>query len=103
MLKDSSLHLPVFLIIFAATFIVLLALSLLVAWTGVYNPAFDLEAGWFANQIKVQAGGVLLAAVFVSLFLLFFRIRKRPGSRIISILLILGTSCIIMLVGITLI
>lgn len=103
MLKDSVLHIPVFLIVFAVTFTVLLAFSLLAAWTAVYNPAFELEAGWFTLQLKAQAGGVLLATMFFSLFILFFRVRKKPGSKILTLLLILAAAFLIMLVGATVI
>jgi len=101
MLKDSFFHLPVFLALFVVAFIVCMFLALLVSWTGVYNPAFSLEPGWLGMEIRANGGRVLMASLFVSLFLLFFRVRKRPGNRLLSFILPLIASFIIMLVGIT--
>jgi len=101
MLKNSILHLPAFLIIFAAIFAVLVFLSLLAGWTGVYNPAFPQEPGWLGNQIRLHAGNVLLAAVFLSLFLLFFRIRKKPGNRFVTLVIALSAAFAVTLAAIT--
>ncbi len=101
MLKDSFLHLPVFLLLFVAAFSVLLFLSLLASWTMVYNPGFPLEAGWLENQIRSNAGNVLPASVFAAIFLLFFRMRRKPGIRVLAILLPLFAAFIVMLLGIT--
>ncbi len=88
-----------FIVVFSAT----IFLSVLAAWTGVYNPVFPLESGWLEQQIAATAGAILLASVFVSLYLVFFRIRKKPGNRFFSFVLPLGISFVILLAGITLV
>ena len=85
MFKDSALHLPAFLFLLILVFTISVFFALLAAWTGVYNPVFPLEPGWLGTQLQAAAGPALLPSVFISLFLLFFRIRKRPGNRLLKI------------------
>jgi len=101
MLKDSFLHLPVFLILFIAVFAVTLFLSVLAAWTGVYNPVFPLEAGWGRHEIALNSGDALLGSIFIALYLLFLRIGRKPGNRFFSLLFPLAASYIVLLAGVT--
>ncbi|MBN1685009.1 MAG: hypothetical protein JW852_00060 [Spirochaetales bacterium] len=101
MLKDSLLHLPALLLIFAVVFAVLLGLSILASWAVLFNPVFPLEPGWFGKQLSATAGEVLIASLFLALCVLFFRMRKRPGNRVLSFFFTLAVSFIILSAGVT--
>ena len=87
MFKDSILHLAFFCLVFIAAFAVILSLSLLAVWAGIYNPFFSPEPGWLKLQFPDTAGKALLASVFASFYLLFFRIKKKPGNKLLSFIL----------------
>jgi hypothetical protein len=100
-LKDSFLHLPVFLLIFALVLTIIVCFSLLAAWTGLYNPAFPLQPGWLGKQLPAIIGKALPVSVLASLFGLFFRIRRKPGNRLLSFVLPIAASFIVLAAGIS--
>ena len=77
--------------------------SLLAAWTGLYNPAFPLQPGWLGKQLPATVGKVLPVSVLASLFGLFFRIRRKPGNRLLSFVLPLAASFIVLATGISMV
>ena len=103
MLKDSFLHLPFFLLIFAIVLIIAVFFSLLAGWTGLYNPVFPLEPGWLGKQLPATVGKAMPVSVLAAQFVLFFRIQKKPGNRLLSFVLPLTAAFIILILGISLV
>ncbi len=81
----------------------MVCLTLLASWTGLYNPAFPLEPGWASKQLPATIGKVLPVSVLASMFGLFFRIRRKPGNRLLSFVLPLAASFAILVTGIFLV
>lgn len=101
LLKDSFLHLPVFLLIFAVVLIITTCFSLLAGWSEIHNPAFPREPGWLGKQLQVTVGNVMPVSVIAALFVLFFRIQKKPraqrGNRLLSFILPLAAGFIVVI------
>ena len=88
---------------FITALAVILCLSLLAGWTVLFNPVFPLEPGWWGSRLASIAGKAVIASVFLSLYLLFFRIWRKPGNRLFSFILPLIASFVILQAGVTIV
>ena len=86
-LKDSLLHLPVFLLNFVLVATTVTGAVLLGSWAGLYNPSIPYESGWLIRNLPGASSSSLTVSVLISLYLLFGRIQRRPGRRLLSFVL----------------
>ncbi|MCK4541940.1 MAG: hypothetical protein KAU17_06890 [Spirochaetales bacterium] len=86
-MKDSLLLSLIFILILVSVFLVLTTFTLLHQWSIYHHPTESLSSGWIAATGLRAMKSTLPVSVILSIFLLFFRILKRPGNRILSFLL----------------
>ena len=85
--KNSVVLPALFLFYFIITLTGLSLLSLLQHLGRYYSGEGTFVLGWLPSSIR----SMLPAAVFLSLFFLFFRMLKKPGSRLLTFILMLVT------------
>ncbi len=81
------LALSVFIVIFA----LLVLCSIIYSWVGSYNPSVPVSLGRFLGQLPAASKAVLFSAVVATTLFLIYRIRKRPGLRLLSFLFALAS------------
>ncbi len=86
-MKNSVVLPALFLFYFVITLTGLSLLSLLQHLGRHYSGEGTFVLGWLPSSIR----SMLPAAVFLSLFFLFFRMLKKPGSRLLTFVLMLVT------------
>lgn len=98
----EPLRLPfVFLLVFLCSLVVLASLQLFAVW-GLEDSAvqrFTLELA--AARAPRALFAVMLPAVLLSIVLLGFRMARRPISRLLGFLIVLGAGCVVLVSGLT--
>lgn len=100
-MKESLILPLIYILVFVILLIFGCGMLILHHWAIEYNPEFQLAAGWFARQLPAVFFQVLPAAAIISVFLLFGRIEKNPGNRILSFLLPFLTAFAVIFIGTT--
>ncbi|MBT3275283.1 MAG: hypothetical protein HN368_19165 [Spirochaetales bacterium] len=87
-LVKDTLFLPILhFFLFAVILLAVTGFILLAGWAGAFNPAAPEEPGWLSRHIIPAIGSGLTASVLLSLFFLFRRIRRKPGIRLLMLIL----------------
>jgi len=91
--RDTLLHPVVLLLIFVVVFAAITAVVVLWTWSTTYNPEFERPSGWLSDVLPAALARCFVVSLLISLFLIFGRLKHRPGYIIVSflLLLILGT------------
>jgi hypothetical protein len=98
------------LFVFVIVFSAVVGCVLLASWTSTYNPAVATttapavaqESSWLQRQLPSAAASSLTISVLAALFLLFGRMRRKPGNRLLSFILPLLISVVLIVAGTTL-
>lgn len=102
-MKNSRLLLLIYILIFSLILSLTCSLFLLQSWALEYNPEIHHEPGWLVRHVPIAFSQALPASAILSTFLIFIRVKRKPGNRILSFLLPFLTTFAVIVLGISVI
>jgi hypothetical protein len=97
--KDSGLLPLIYILVFILILSFTCGMILLQSWAVEYNPQIRHAPGWFAHQVPIAFSQALPPSVILSAFLLFIRLKRKPGNRLFSFLLLFLSTFAILVLG----
>ena len=88
-MKDSLIHPLLYILIFLLLLFLAGSIQILSLWGASFNPSLPHGRGWVIHTLPTVYRNVLPVAVIGALFLLHFRLKKKPGVHIVSFALLL--------------
>lgn len=100
-MKDSGLVPLIYILVFILILSFTCGLILLQGWAVEYNPEIRHAPGWFALHVPFAFSQALPPSAILSAFLLFIRIKRKPGNRFFTFLLLFLSTFAILVLGIS--
>lgn len=99
-MRDTLLHLVVFLLIFAVSLLFISACAVLWEWGTTYSPELQRQPGWLSAAAPNSLARCFAVSLAISLFLILGRLKHRPGNSFVSLFLLLVLSTFLLMLGI---